>query len=215
MASTITSSTGVPAIASGRARFRRSTRACSRSGRWRRADTGLEPRSTGSRRPSTRASTGPGCSAAMEWSLRSAPSATAGSRKLAGSPTRWDRYNEAAFLYLLAMGSPEKAIGPVAWDQWQVEMAEVEGYPVFGGPAPLFWAQMTPGLLRPARMRPIRQGRNWWLNFRNAHLATHAYCARNPDRKKPNSTCRGGSRPATSRNGRRRTPRPPAAAAGP
>lgn len=91
---------------------------------------------------------------------------------------RWDRYNEASFLYLLAMGSPTLAVGPDAWDAWEVSQTTVEGFPVFGGPAPLFFAQMTPGYFDLRGLRD-RQNRDWWTNFANAHRANHAYCARN------------------------------------
>src|SRR5207253_6942909 len=57
------------------------------------------------------------------------------------------------------------------------------GYPVFGGPAPLFWAQMAPGYYDLRGLRD-RQGNDWWRNYRNAHLANHAYCARNPEKRK-------------------------------
>ncbi len=96
---------------------------------------------------------------------------------------RWGRYNEASYLYLLAMGSPAHPIGSDAWDQWEVPTAEVEGYPVFGGPSPLFFAQMTPGYFDLRGLRD-RQGRDWWTNFRNEHLANHAYCARNAGKVK-------------------------------
>src|SRR5262249_20310042 len=98
-------------------------------------------------------------------------------------PHRWDLYNEACFLYLLAMGSPTHSLGPDAWDQWQVDPGVAEGYPVFRGPGPLFWAQMTPGYYDLRGMRD-RQARDWWTNFRNSHLANHAYCARNPGKSK-------------------------------
>lgn len=96
---------------------------------------------------------------------------------------RWDGYSEAFFLYLLALGSPTHPIDPHSWDSWGVKDARVEGYPVFGGPTPLFMAQMGSGYID---LRGLRdgQGRDWWTNFRNAHLANHAYCARNPERRK-------------------------------
>jgi hypothetical protein len=97
--------------------------------------------------------------------------------------SRWDRYSEASFLYFLAMGSPTMPLGPEAWDAWKMEMAEVEGYPVFGGPNPLFFAQMTPGYFDLRGLRD-RQGHDWWADSRYEHLANHAFCLRNPGRRK-------------------------------
>ena len=98
-------------------------------------------------------------------------------------PNRWAKYDEASYLYLLAMGAPTRAIGPDAWDQWEVPEGKAEGYDVFGGPTPLFMAQMTPGYYDLRGLRD-RQGRDWWRNFRNSHLANQAYCARNPEKRK-------------------------------
>jgi hypothetical protein len=91
---------------------------------------------------------------------------------------RWARYDEASYLYFLAMGAPAKPLGPDAWNQWEVRPAVVEGYPVFGGPGPLFFAQMASGYFDLRGLRD-RQGRDWWTNWRNEHLANRAYCARN------------------------------------
>jgi len=92
--------------------------------------------------------------------------------------SRWEGYTEASFLYLLALGSPTRPLAPDTWEKWKTPSATVEGYPVFGGPHPLFWAQMTPGYFDLRGLRD-RQNRDWWTNFRNDHLANHAYCARN------------------------------------
>jgi hypothetical protein len=97
--------------------------------------------------------------------------------------SRWGQYDEASYLYILAMGAPNKGIGPDAWDQWVVEPGVNEGYPVFRGPMPIFIAQMAPGYLDLRGLRD-RQGRDWWTNFKNAHLGNQAYCARNPWRSK-------------------------------
>ena len=74
------------------------------------------------------------------------------------------------------------ALRPAAWDAWNVPDGDVEGYRVFGGPAPLFMAQMAPGYFDLRGLRD-RQGRDWWAAWRNAHLADQAYCARNPESK--------------------------------
>ena len=101
---------------------------------------------------------------------------------------RWDTYNEASFLYLLAMGAPPAhALGRESWDRWKVETARVEGFPVFGGATPLFFAQMAPGYFDLRGVRD-RQNRDWWTNFQNTHRANHAYCARNPQRSRTYSS---------------------------
>lgn len=96
--------------------------------------------------------------------------------------SRWQGYSEASYLYWLAMGSRMHPLTAAAWDAWNVEPATLEGYPVFGGAKPLFMAQMAPGFY-DVRGRRDRQGRDWWTAWRNAHLADHAYCARNPENR--------------------------------
>ena len=98
-------------------------------------------------------------------------------------PARWQGYNEAFFLYCLALGSRTYPLSPTAWDHWSVEQATLEGYRVFGGPEPLFMAQMASGYI-DVHGQQDRQGRDWWGGWRNAHLADQAYCARNPEGRK-------------------------------
>lgn len=91
--------------------------------------------------------------------------------------SRWSGYSEAALLYLLALGTPApRGIPPASWDRWSFSTVNVQGYAVFGGPSPLFMAQMTPGYFDLRGMRD-RQGRDWWRAWTNAHLADQAYCA--------------------------------------
>ena len=94
--------------------------------------------------------------------------------------SRWQGYSEASFLYLLAMGSCTHPLAPSVWDTWEIKMETVESLPLFGGPQPLFMAQMAPGFYDLRGLRD-RQGRDWWKAWRNAHLADRAYCARNSD----------------------------------
>lgn len=97
--------------------------------------------------------------------------------------TRWKGYNEALLLYLLGLGTPgENGMTPAAWDAWTFPTVSHEGYEVFGGPAPIFFAQMAPGYFDLRGLRD-RQGRDWWRTWRNAHLADQAYCARHPANK--------------------------------
>ncbi len=94
--------------------------------------------------------------------------------------SRWQGYSEASFLYWLALGSRTHPLAPSAWDAWEIKTADVEGISVLGGPQPLFMAQMAPGFYNLRGLRD-RQGRNWWVAWRNIHLADRAYCTRNPD----------------------------------
>jgi hypothetical protein len=96
---------------------------------------------------------------------------------------RWQGYNEAFYLYILALGSRSHPLSSVAWNNWHLETASVEGYSVFGGAEPLFMAQMSSGYL-DMRGQSDRQGRDWWLAWYNAHLADQAYCTRNPEGRK-------------------------------
>lgn len=98
-------------------------------------------------------------------------------------PSRWKGYNEAAYLYLLALGTPGEARLPwKSWNSWTFPTAIMEGFQVFGGPSPIFMAQMTPGYFDLRGLRD-RQGRDWWTAWKNAHLADQAYCARKPMNK--------------------------------
>ncbi len=97
--------------------------------------------------------------------------------------SRWRGYSEASCLYWLAMGSRSHPVSPDTWDAWDVVLTKLEGYPVFGGPEPLFMAQMAPAFINVDSLRD-RQGRDWWNAWRNAHLADHAFCRRNPDSSK-------------------------------
>ena len=92
--------------------------------------------------------------------------------------SRWHTYNEASYLYLLAMGAPRYPLPPETWDKWDVPETALEGFPVFGGPGPIFFAQMTPAYY-DLRGKRDRKGRDWQKNFENAHRANLAYCRKN------------------------------------
>lgn len=96
---------------------------------------------------------------------------------------RWQGYSEAFYLYCLALGSRTHPLTPPTWDKWQIQQTTLEGDAVFGGAEPLFMAQMASGYLN-VQGRHDRQGRDWWTAWRNATLADHAYCARNPENRK-------------------------------
>jgi hypothetical protein len=97
--------------------------------------------------------------------------------------SRWYRYSEASFLYLLALGAPKFDLPTDVWTGWGVKATTFEDLPVLGGPGPLFMAQMTPGYF-DLRGKKDRQGYDWWQNFENAHRADIRFCRRNPDRFK-------------------------------
>ncbi|GAB4453402.1 MAG: glucoamylase family protein [Armatimonadaceae bacterium] len=96
-------------------------------------------------------------------------------------PARWQGYTEASYLYLLAMGAPRYPLPSSTWQNWGVEEAPEPhmGYRILGKPAPLFWAQMTPGYY-DLRGKKGSMGLDWWMYFANAHKGNHAYCAANP-----------------------------------
>lgn len=100
-------------------------------------------------------------------------------------PWDWGGYNEAAILYLLALGSPTHPPDPAAWDAWCAgyRWGEFEGQEHVGF-APLFGHQYTPGWadlrgIQDAYMR--ERGIDYFENSRRAALAQHAYAVRNPD----------------------------------
>ena len=95
-------------------------------------------------------------------------------------PARWAGYTEALYLYLLALGAP-RPLPRAAWDALTFPEATVEGQKVFGGPAPLFFAQMTPAYF-DLRNRRDSHGRDWWTNFTNAHQADVAFSKRSAAR---------------------------------
>jgi len=96
---------------------------------------------------------------------------------------RWAQYDEASYLYLLAMGAPEYALPPSVWEKWQVGETTLEGYKILGQPGPLFFVQMTPAYF-DLRGQKDSLGRDWWKNFENTHRANHRYCARNAGKYK-------------------------------
>jgi len=96
---------------------------------------------------------------------------------------RWAQYDEASYLYLLAMGAPEYALPPSVWEKWQVGETTLDGYKILGQPGPLFFVQMTPAYF-DLRGQKDSLGRDWWKNFENTHGANHRYCARNAGKYK-------------------------------
>ncbi len=92
---------------------------------------------------------------------------------------RWQQYDEASFLYLLALGAPKHSLPSSAWDKWGMGDSRMEGLRIPGRPGPLFWAQMTPGYYDLSGQRD-RTDRAWWQLWGNAHQAHYNYCAHRP-----------------------------------
>lgn len=100
--------------------------------------------------------------------------------------SRWTSYDEGSYIYLLALGAPVHDLPVAAWEAWGSgdregqKLTEVEGFPILGGPGPIFFAQMTPAYYDLRGMRD-RFGRDLWTSFTNTHKANHAYCKRRSD----------------------------------
>lgn len=90
---------------------------------------------------------------------------------------RWQHYDEASFLYLLALGAPKHSLPGSAWDKWGAGDSLLEGVRIPGRPGPLFWAQMAPGYYDLNGLRD-RTGRAWWQFWGDTHQAHYNYCAR-------------------------------------
>jgi hypothetical protein len=100
-------------------------------------------------------------------------------------PYDWGGYNEAAILYLLALGSPTHPVAPDAWTAWTSRYQ-------WGGPhgeehvgfSPLFGHQYTHVWIdfRGIRDEVMRErDLDYFENSRRAVLAQHAYAVANPD----------------------------------
>ncbi len=98
--------------------------------------------------------------------------------------SRWVGYNEAMFLYILALGARRGALGPEAWEAWtrgyHWQTHYGQSYVVF---APLFGHQYSHCWidfrgLADAFLRG--QGLDYFENSRRATLANRAYCIANP-----------------------------------
>ena len=98
----------------------------------------------------------------------------------------WIAYNEAMLLYILALGAPEKALGPESWGAWGATLPERWGtdngqqfvrYPVlFIHQYSHIWVDFRG--IRDAFMR--EKGIDYFENSRRATLAQHAYAMANP-----------------------------------
>lgn len=101
----------------------------------------------------------------------------------------WNGYDEATFLYLLALGAGERAIGAEAWAAWTSTYDRQWGGRRWGGQpylqfAPLFGHQFVHCWvdLKGLRDRWMRQrGLDYFENSRRATYAQRAYAMANPE----------------------------------
>ncbi len=98
----------------------------------------------------------------------------------------WNGYNEAMFLYIIALGSPTHPVPPGAWDHWTstYDWARTAGFEYLQF-APLFGHQFTQCWLdlRGIQDRYMREhGIDYFENSRRATLAQRAYAAANENR---------------------------------
>lgn len=98
--------------------------------------------------------------------------------------SRWVGYNEAMFLYLLALGARREPLGPEAWEawtrgyRWQTHYGQsyVAFAPLFGHQYSHCWIDFRG--LADAFVRG--RGLDYFENSRRATLANRAYCLANP-----------------------------------
>jgi len=102
----------------------------------------------------------------------------------------WRGYNEAMLVYLLALGSPTRAVGPEAWTEWTSTYDRSWGK-LFGqeylGFAPLFGHQYTHVWMDFRNIQDDymrRRGLDYFENSRRAVYAQQTYAIANPRRCK-------------------------------
>lgn len=99
-------------------------------------------------------------------------------------PAKWNGYNEAMILLLMAMGSPTHPIKADAWTKWcdSYEWENFEGQenlqfdPLFGHQYSHVWIDFK-GIQDPYMKS---KGIDYFENSRRATLSNRAYCIRNP-----------------------------------
>jgi hypothetical protein len=111
-------------------------------------------------------------------------------------PAKWEGYNEAMVLLIMAMGSPTHPIPAEAWDKWcsTYTWADFEGItnvqfdPLFGHQYSHVWIDFR-DILDPYMQQ---KGIDYFENSRRATLSNRAYCIRNPKGAKGyNEACWG------------------------
>lgn len=98
----------------------------------------------------------------------------------------WRGYNEAMLVYVLALGSPTKPVGPDAWGAWTSTYDKTWGKefgqellafpPLFGHQYPQIWLDVR--TIQDDYMR--RRGIDYFENTRRAVYAQQAYAIANP-----------------------------------
>lgn len=120
---------------------------------------------------------------AMGWHPESAPGQ--GGEFAGFNPYNWMGYNEAMFLYVLALGSPTHPIDASAWQEWTKTYQWREFYgqqhvafaPLFGHQYSHVWIDFRG--IQDAYMRP--RGIDYFENARRATIAQRAYAIENPN----------------------------------
>jgi hypothetical protein len=93
---------------------------------------------------------------------------------------RWDTYNEAMILYLLALGSPTFSIPADSWTAWARPVGTYAGYTTFAQ-GPLFTHQLSHAWV-DFRDKRDSLGYDYFENSINATLANRQYALDNRDR---------------------------------
>jgi hypothetical protein len=118
-----------------------------------------------------------------DWAVVQAPFVTMGWTPEHGVGTHsWSHFNEAAILYVLALGSPTHPISPDAWAQWERPWRTFYGYehinfgPLFGHQFSHAWIDFRG--IQDEYMRG--KGIDYFENSRRATLSQRAYAIDNP-----------------------------------
>jgi len=89
---------------------------------------------------------------------------------------RWDNYSEHTILYLLAIGSPTRAISPQSWYGWKRDLNRYAGYE-FIGRAPLFTHQYSQAWVDYRGRRENQASRiDYFTNSVTATQAHRQFC---------------------------------------
>lgn len=120
-----------------------------------------------------------------DWMLDGGPALSHGWKPESGFlPYRWQGYDEALILYLLALGSQSHGIAAASYDAWcsSYHWRVCEGFEYLHA-APLFTHQLSHVWcdFRGIRDAPMRaRDSDYFENSRRATLAQQAYAVRNP-----------------------------------
>ena len=121
------------------------------------------------------------------WAQNQQPTVSMGWHPEAGRgfiESRWQGYNEAMLLYVLALGAPTHSLEPAAWEAWTRTykwdrfhgQEFVQFAPLFGHQYSHVWIDFRG--IRDAYMR--QRGIDYFENSRRATLSQQAYAVANP-----------------------------------